>query len=270
MEEQYNVYFAGQVMDGVELSDVRSKLAKVFSADKATLDKLFSGKPQLIKRECDKATALKFKQALERAGAIPIIKRAELAAAPTNTTPAPPMTAAEKIAALAAAPDEARYQQRSQAPTPSESRSESAAAASGIVLAPPGTDVLREHERAEPAIREVDTSKLAVDSAAERLSPEPSPAPAAPDTGHLSMSDVGETIPNLDSRAHPVSPNLDGLALSEPGTDFSDCAKPEPLDLNLDLNHLTALPPGDKTVDEQQRRPVAAPAPNIDHISLED
>ncbi len=58
MEERYNVYFAGQVVEGYDLHSVRDKLAKVFNADQATLDKLFSGKAQLIKRDCDKATAL--------------------------------------------------------------------------------------------------------------------------------------------------------------------------------------------------------------------
>lgn len=270
MEERYNIYFAGQVMDGFSLTDVRSKMAKVFNADQATLDKLFCGKPQLIKRECDKATALKFKQALEQAGAIPVIKRAELPTAVANTTPAPAMTAAEKIAALAAAPDETSYQQGAQPPPSAADKQEAATGTSGIVLAPPGTDVLREHERAEPVIHEVDTSELAADTTAERLSPEASPPPAAPDTGHLSMGDVGDTIPNLDSSSAPVSPNLDGLALSASGTDFSDCARPEPSDLNLDLSHLTALCPGDTTVDEQQRRPTPATVPNIDHISLED
>jgi hypothetical protein len=262
LEERYNVYFAGQVMDGFDLSDVRSKLAKVFNADQATLDKLFCGKPQLIKRECDKATALKFKQALERAGAIPVIQRAELPTAVTNTTPAPAMTAAEKIAALAAAPDETNYLKGSQEPASADT--------SGIVLAPPGTEVLRENERAEPVIREVDTSELAVDATAERLSQEAPPPPAAPDTSHLSMGDVGDTIPNLGSTSAPLSPNLDGLALSAAGTDFSDCAGPEPSALLLDLTHLTALAPGDTTVDEQRRKPSVASAPSIDHISLED
>ena len=79
MEERYNVYFAGQVLEGCDRSSVRDKLAKVFNADQATLDKLFSGKAQLIKRNCDKATALQYREAMERAGAIPIVKRTDTA-----------------------------------------------------------------------------------------------------------------------------------------------------------------------------------------------
>ena len=265
MEERYNIYFAGQVVDGFALHSVRENMARVFNADAATLEKLFCGKPQLIKRNCDKTTALKYKQALERAGAIPVIKRVEAQAAEK------PMTAAEKIAALASAPDQTGYRSESaKPPSPTNSQQVPAAQTGGIALAPPGTEVLREHERAEPIVREVDTSGLTAETA-ERLSAEAPPPPAAPDTAHLSMANVGDSIPNLQSSAVPVSPNLEGLALSAPGTDFSDCAAPEPSELSLDLSHLAALPPGDAPQQErQQRRSTEVAAPSTDHISLED
>jgi len=294
MEERYNVYFAGQVMAGFDTRTVRDKLAKIFNADQATLDKLFSGKAQLIKRDCDAATAAKFKQALERAGAIPIIKSAtaNAAATVTNTAattaatpppnaPARAMTAAEKIAALAAAPVENRFQQRPPDTAAADHRGHTAVVRnetdsvtdtdnSGIVLAPPGTAVLREEERAAPVIRTVDTSGLAIDATATRLSDAPPPPPAAPDTRHLSMGAVGDTIPNLPSAAIPLSPNLDGLVLSAAGTDFSDCALPAAEALSLDLSHLAALPPGAIPLEEQRRRPLPVATPDTDHIRLED
>lgn len=279
MEERYNVYFAGQVMAGMDALAVRARLAKIFNADQATLDKLFSGTAQLIKRDCDAATAAKYKQALERAGAIPVIRSAAAtaAAAPAPSAPARAMTAAEKIAALAAAPDETRYQKRAPESTAADHRTataavhnESAPDTSGIVLAPPGTAVLREEERTAPVVREVDTSRLAIDTAATRLSDAAPPAPAAPDTGHLSMGAVGDTIPNLASFAAPLSPNLEGLALSAVGTDFSDCALPPEEALPLDLSHLAALPPGAMPQEELQRRPLPVATPDTDHISLQE
>jgi hypothetical protein len=294
MEERYNVYFAGQVMAGFDTRTVRDKLAKIFNADQATLDKLFSGKAQLIKRDCDAATAAKFKQALERAGAIPIIKSATANAAATvsNTAattaatppPNPPpraMTAAEKIAALAAAPDETRFQMRAPDRGGADHRGHTAVVRNEtdsvtdtgngvIVLAPPGTAVLREEERATPVIRTVDTSGLEIDATATRLSDAPPPPPAAPDTRHLSMGAVGDSIPNLPSAAIPLSPNLDGRVLSAAGTDFSDCALPAAEALPLDLSHLAALPPGAIPLEEQRRRPLPVATPDTDHIRLED
>ncbi len=256
MEERYNVYFAGQVLDGCDLHGVRDKLAKVFNADQATLDKLFSGKAQLIKRNCDAATAQKYKEAMERAGAIPLVKLAasESITKITTTTHARTLTAAERIAALAAAPDTNLYSSAASG-TASEAVHQEAAPGPGrIVLAPPGTEVLREEERAAPVTREVDTSGLAVDTAARRLSEEAPPPPAAPDTHHLSMADVGDTIPNLPVFTAPLSPVIDGLALSAPGTDFSDCAAPEPQALQLDLSALAILPTGTALLEERYSR----------------
>ncbi len=75
MSESYNIYFAGELLPEHDASEVRARLAKLFNANDATLDKLFSGKRQLIKRDCDKATALKYKQAMEKAGAKPVVTR---------------------------------------------------------------------------------------------------------------------------------------------------------------------------------------------------
>jgi hypothetical protein len=270
MEERYNVYFDGQVMAGHDLGSVREKLAKVFNADQATLDKLFSGKRQLIKRSCDAATAQKFKAAMERAGAVPIINVEEPAAV-TAAAPARPLTAAEKIAALAAAADETRYRQSSTTQSKAALQEETNAASGGIALAPPGTEVLRAEERATPIVREVDTSGLAVDSAATRLSDVPPPPPAAPDTSHLTMGGVGESIPNLPSDAVPLFPDLDGLELSAPGTDFSDCAAPTPAAAPLNLSGLAALPPGDLPPEEERlRQRIPVPVPSTDHLALKD
>jgi len=270
MDERYNVYFAGQVLDGYDVHSVRDKLANIFSADQPTLNKLFSGKAQLIKRDCDKTTALKYKDAMERAGAVPIIKVTGIAVVTTKTTPTRTLTAAEKIAALAAAPDANPYSSAASGTASKVVQADSGAESGGIALAPPGTEVLREDERTQHIRREVDTSGLAVDTSAMRLSDEPPPPPAAPDTRHLSMGDVGDLIPNLPSLHAPLSPTIDGLALTVAGTDFSDCAAPEPQALALDLSALTVLPPGGPLLEEQYRRREQGAAPATDHISLQD
>ena len=274
MEERYNVYFAGQVIDGHDLAAVREKLGKLFNADPSVLDKLFSGKPQLVKRDCDNNTAAKYKRALEGAGAVPIIKLATPAVTEQPSSapaePKQPMSAAEKIAALAAAPTENPYSKAGTGSSSAAAQPETATAVGGIALAPPGTEVLRKEERAKPVIREVDTSTLQIDAAAERLSEVSAPPPPAPDTQHISMGDVGETIPNLMSSATPLTPDLTGIALSEPGTDFSDCAQPEPQAPAVDLSHLAALPPGGMSAQEQQRKAIPVAAPSTDHLSLED
>lgn len=272
MDARYNVYFAGQIQPGQDLASVRDKLAKLFNADQQTLDKLFSGKAQLLKRDCDEATASKYKQAMERAGAQPIIKPGETAAAAEQAIPAAPETlsAAERIAALAAAPDEGAYRSAAaQAPaTATEKQAETAQ--DGINLAPPGTAVLRADERPEPVTAEVDTTGLEIDGAAQRLSEEAPPPPTAPDTNHLDMGDVGEMIPNLPSNQEPLSPDTAAIDLAPQGTDFTDCAPPAAEAPTLDLSGMDLAPAGAEVLEEKYRKKEQAEAPATDHISLKD
>ncbi len=267
MEPLYNVYFAGEVLEGHDLTEVRNRVASLFNANEATLNKLFNGKLQLIKRDCDKAAALKYKQALEKAGARPIIKAAATPEAPPPTAE-PPQSAAEKIAALAAAPDLTDYQAKPE--SPSAGTDSTAEGSSGVELAPPETEVLRPEERHEPVVRDIDTGTLALDSETELLSEPSPPPPPPPETSHLSMGEVGEDIPTLDMGAPPVEPNIDALSLSPEGTDFSDCAGPEPIPPAVDLSALEVAPEGSDVLDERYRKKESVAPPTTDHIKLED
>ena len=242
MTERYNVYFAGRLMDGHDLGSVREKLAKVFNLDQPTLDKLFSGKNQLIKSDCDKATALKYKVVMQRAGAEATINSLESESKQANPAPTKMQTAAEKIAALAATPVTGRLETAGLIAPASVTQQENTTGIGGIGLAAPGTDVLHINERAAPISRNVDTSGLALDTLGQRLSQEPLLPPAMPDTSHLNMAQVGDTIPNLPPSRAPVSPNIDDLTLSPLGFDFSDCITLEEKSLLHDLSALSLTP----------------------------
>jgi len=269
MEERYDVYFSGGVLAGHDPAQVRRQLGSLFSADEKTLDLLFSGTPRLVKRGCDRATAQKYKSAMERAGAVPEIMPSGEQPGKQPEKSAKALTAAERIAALAAEPDDVRYRHEpataAVAPPPDD-----VPAANGIGLAPPGTAVLREEERATPQARDIDTSGLAVDTSATRLSQETAPPPTTLDTSHLTLAGTGEAIPNLPSSAAPVSPDTDRLALSEPGTDFSDCALPAAPPPVLDLSHLSTESPGADLLEEKYRKSIPDRAPSTDHLSLDD
>ncbi|TXS95467.1 hypothetical protein FV139_06150 [Parahaliea maris] len=291
MEPLYNVYFAGEVLPGQDSATVRQRVQALFKADEQTLAKLFSGKAQLIKRECDKATAVKFKQALERAGAKPVIKRlpaTDPAAGPESPptaaqsapADAPPMTMAERLAALTGdqAPaeppsgplSEPRAQPQPAAGAETEASTAQAEAGEGpFELSPPGSDVLRPQERAQPVHRDVDTSALSLAAAGERLSEEPPPPPAAPDTGHLSVAATGETIPNLPRDTDVPAPDTSAIDLAPEGSDFSDCAAPpaEPPELNLD--DMEVAPAGSELLESQYRKEDPVNAPDTSHLSVD-
>jgi len=273
MEPLYNIYYAGEVLDGFGTDQVRASLGTLFKAPETTLDKLFSGTPQLVKRECDKATALKYKQAMEKAGAKPLIKTVREAPADSGTTETGgPQTAAERIAALAAAPDvgSATGAESTAAGTQAPTAAATGGDDSDLNLEPEGTEVLKPGERAQQVVTEIDTSALDIDPPVERLAAQAPPPPPAPDTSHLSMGDVGEDIPTLASADEPVVPNTDALDLSPEGTDFSDCASPEAVPPELDLSALEVAPAGTDVLDEEQRKRSKPPPPDTDHISLQD
>ncbi len=270
MEARYNVYFAGELRAGHDLASVREQLARLFKADTATLDKLFSGRAQLVKRDCDRATALKYQQAMEQAGAVPLIKSI---ANPAQSAPAagaakaPSM--AERIAALAAAPD-IGYPHQAGSDAGPEAAQPDAVAAEGLQLAPPGTAVLLPQERPAPATSTVTPPQLEIFASGMRLSePRPEPPPA-PDTRHLSAAEVGELLPNLPSARAPLAPDTSAISLAPDGTDLSDCASPQPLPPEIDLSALALAPAGADVLESQYRAQQHQAAPATDHLALED
>ena len=68
-DQLFEVAFSGKVSDGANPDEVRARVGKMFNADEAKLDQLFSGKRIVIKKNIDQATASKYQTALTRAGA---------------------------------------------------------------------------------------------------------------------------------------------------------------------------------------------------------
>ncbi len=278
MEARYNVYFAGQLLEGHSLASVRANMARLFKADEDTLNKLFSGKAQLVKRDCDKATALQYKQAIEQAGAVPVIQTAENTTAPQSDSAADKEpTAAERIAALAAAPDLGAQSEPDQPEEPEEPDQPETSQAppseqteGDIELTPTGTAVLRPEERPIPAASTVNTPDLEVSASGQRLSDKTPAPPPAPDTSHLSEGLVGETLPNLPSSQPALNPDTSAIGLSPEGTDFSDCAGPAPTPPELDLSGIDLAPAGAEVIEAKYKKKQDTPPPATDHLALED
>jgi hypothetical protein len=244
MDERYNIYFAGVVLEGHDIAQVRLKLGKLFNADDLTLDKLFSGSAQMIKRNCDKSTALKYQQAMKKVGAKPVIRAAAAG---------PDATSAERAAQVSPTTHSDAAEQN----TPD------------FDLAPVGADVLRPEERTETEALEIDTSALSLADTGERLSALTPAAPAAPDTDHLSMGEVGEDIPNLDNGPPPPPPDTTGISLAPEGSDYSDCATEPAGNPDLDLSSLQLADQGADMLDEQYKKEDKPAAPATDHLTLE-
>jgi hypothetical protein len=268
MDTRYNVYFAGGLIEGHDQATVRERMGRLFKANEATLDKLFSGKSQLVKKDCDRATALKYKQAMEQAGAQPVI-RASGAGAAEPQQASKKLTAAERIAMLAAEAD-AGHEPAPVTTQASPVRDVPAENDQALKLLPEGTEVLRPEERKPPARSTVQELDLELDLQGERLSAVPPPPPPVPDTSHLTAAPAGEALPTLSRQAKPVSPDISALELAPEGTDFSDCKAPDIAAPALDLGGIDLAPEGSDVLEQKYRRRHDEPAPSTDHLSLDD
>ncbi len=68
--ESFEIVFRGDIQLGKQLADVKSALQQLFKIDAAKVEALFSGKPVVLKRGLDKASAEKYQDALTKAGAL--------------------------------------------------------------------------------------------------------------------------------------------------------------------------------------------------------
>ena len=90
-DDLFEVAFSGQVSDGSDLDNVKARVGKMFNADERKLNKLFSGKRVVIKKNISKETADKYLKAFAQVGAVAEAKSIAL------VVESSPVTATESI-----------------------------------------------------------------------------------------------------------------------------------------------------------------------------
>ena len=79
---QYQLVFNGTISDGREINEVKRNLASLFKTDATKIDQMFASLPIVVKRDVDYDNALKYQQALRKAGAICQVEETTQFAAP--------------------------------------------------------------------------------------------------------------------------------------------------------------------------------------------
>ncbi|MWV15897.1 hypothetical protein F3I16_07500 [Pseudomonas sp. L-22-4S-12] len=96
----YEIAFAGQLVPGAQLPQVKENLARLFQADAQRIELLFSGRRMVIKSGLDAAGAEKYRATLERAGAVAMVQALEVPVEEVELAPAPvPAATAAPVAA---------------------------------------------------------------------------------------------------------------------------------------------------------------------------
>lgn len=224
--ERYDIFFAGQCLQGHDPQAVRAALGRLFKADDPTLDRLFCGQRQRIKGGCDAATAGRYRQALTAAGA-------KVSIAP----------ASGRVAAAASAPAGAAASADSSPPAAASSPPAAAPDSGRLTLADAG-------ERLGPASADVaaltppdfDLAEVGAD-----LGPPPSPPPPAPDTSALSLAREGGDLSDCAPEPAPAPAlDLSHMALAEAGSDLlSEAERQRPPAAAPDTAHLSLEPGAD-------------------------
>jgi hypothetical protein len=229
-EQTFNIVFAGELVGGADPARVRENLARLFKMDAARVEALFSGKPVVIKKGADQATAMKFRAALRQAGAqcqmVPVGGEPQaadpasantLAPAPANagkavfgardpTPPAPaepeadqvePAQAQDNVTEIEAAPPPA--------PAPIEAPAPAASASPGE-LETVGT--IRTSGTGFSG--EFDVAPVGADMEEKR----DGPPPVNPDISHLSMAPPGTELEEIREKKEPVSPDISHLSVA--------------------------------------------------------
>jgi hypothetical protein len=248
-EQHYDIFFRGETQEGFELTKVKANVGQLFKASPEKVEQLFSGKVVALRKNLDKATAAKFKHALESAGAKIYIK---LAAAAVAATPIP--------AASASIDDENEPIPKADVST-DDSNTE-------FVLLPPGSDVLRDDERHAFVPVEIDISDIRLASVFDITELDNTPPPPAPDVSHITTAPVGaDILEGVTKEPPPEAPNVEHISIAEAGADLAELVEKMMAPPAPDVSHLSTAQPGADLL-EGIEKPKAPPAPDVSHINL--
>ena len=200
--EKYDLFFSGQIMDGRDMAEVKTRVGKIFGATEEQLNRLFSGDPIPIKKGVDMDTAVKYRVTLRDAGALIDVVPTR---SPSTRAPGRPATGGSPAAPAKNAP--------AAAPAGASAVPEAEAQ---MTLAPPRTGTLEDCAPNTPPAELPDISDL--DLAAE---------------GEPLVEQKAASVPQIDTSGLELFPANTG--------DLKDCQRePPPLPLP-DISDLRLL-----------------------------
>lgn len=250
-DKHFDVVFRGHLAAGADEADVKAALARLFKSTPAQIERLFSGKRVVIKKNLDREQADKYREVLRNAGAkVSLVssKAASATLAPVDS-PAPPAQRAsyavddptEKVSQRASfatddpaasepgAADPVAASMESNAPTSPTPQDDFGQ----LSIAEVGATV---DESARPPPVEIATEGLEAGEIDQAL--DQSEQPTAPDiaTDHLQAA---ASDSQLDQSERPPEPQIDINHLSAEQVDEALDKAPKPPPVELDLSHLT-------------------------------
>lgn len=206
-QARYNIVFRGELVSGADPDQVRRNLAQLFKMELERVEKLFAGKPVVLKKEADQATAMKMRAALKKAGA-----ECEMKPVGGEETPAQPQSPTPETSPGTAPPE---TQSSDSGATAGEAQPETTPASSGA-----GVSMEDKPENLE-TVGTIRTGGTGFSSEFEV-------APAGADLEQAGLDD------------EPVNPDISHLSLAAPGTDLEQLQTEEEVEVP-DISHLKVV-----------------------------
>jgi hypothetical protein len=258
-DERYAIIFRGDITVDQNLAEVKQRLKRLFKADDARIDKLFSGRPVPLKRELSQDEAARYQAVLKQAGAIVAIESMtalKLAAssassplaAPSNTSPEAQVSSANPSSEQAnwqLAPAGSRLQDKKEG---AERIVE--IATDHLKVMPQDGNIIKEGERPLASMATVDMDALDWEltpygEALLKESERASISSAEIDTSNLSVLETsGDLLKDAERpKLKPVEVDISGLSMAEmEGNLIKDTEKPETPSVSVDTSHLRLMP----------------------------
>ena len=240
-QTHYDIYFTGELVEGVNNDQAKMGLAQLFKTSVLKINKLFNGKPQLIKRNVNKTEAIKYKSALHKIGLLVAVK-----AHNPLTNKATNASTTEK--------------------TNNQQQPKNLHETTSLSLAPVGEAVLSASERSTYTSANIDTSSIKLVSPFTEITTAEPPSLPVPNTAHISIADLGEDLVEPHDSDSPAPLDLDHYSLAPIGVELENLAN-HTTDLNPDTSNISLAEIGGDlpTLKIDESEPVV---PDISHLSL--
>ncbi len=257
-DEKYNLVFRGELVRGADPEQARRNIGQLFKVSEAQVNALFSGKPVVLKKNLDFATANKYRVAIKKAGCrVDLDEQQSAKPAPAQggkavfAVPDGPAAAPQAAAPAPKAPEPAepatpRPQVNADAPPPPPLPEVEEVDAAEFDLAPTGSTLLSDNEREPVQAVSVDVSGYTVRELEGELLDDSEKTPFVERQIHVdaSLAPVGADVLQDSEREQvdPVSVDISGLSVADAGEDLGQI-KEEVEEKRPDISHLSVESP---------------------------
>jgi len=278
-DARYDVVFSGRLVEGAPLEQVKANVAKLFKVEVAKIERLFSGKPVVLKKGVDEQTAKKYLVAMQKAGAICEVKglqQAEPASAqgepspqaaapaanpePAVRKPANPFLSDDTTAADSGTGGRATFETGEPKPTNpfmQEEKTEGGKSEAEIAAGEAGET---KYVIKEPPQGFGELGSASLDEPGAVLVQHQETPPPQVDTSGLSMDEPGAELVEHEETP-PPQVDTSGLSMDEPGATLAE--HEEVPDLDVDISGLDMDEPGVTIVEHEEEE-----QPDIDTSKL--